>query len=220
MGDRGAQDGTIWDETTPTDASYAYQIDDYNRDVRKGIRSRMALEHEFPASQSTTGEGGRHKYITLQNQTAAPTLYATQYGAVYVQTTGNQLCYVNSTGSTILVTGTAIGTSGSIIRGQRQGSIINLTTNYGLQTATADGFIGVVALCDKNTAAGIGIYIGSGTSTADILISYASQSQYDVSTEATRFKSAFALIQKGKAWRVVVGGAATVYSAYLVTMGE
>jgi len=102
-------DGTTWDETTPVDASYAYQIDDYNRDVRKGVRSRMALEHEFPASQATTGEGGRHKFITLQNQTAAPTLYATQYGAVYVRTTGRQLCYVNSTGAVALVTGTDVG---------------------------------------------------------------------------------------------------------------
>lgn len=93
-------DGTSWDETTPTDATLAIQIDDYNRDLRKGVRSRMAIEHEFPDSQAATAEGGRHKYISLQRYTGAPTaVTGTQVGIVYVKTlgtTGDGLVYINA----------------------------------------------------------------------------------------------------------------------------
>jgi len=76
-------DGDTWDETTPTNATSATQIDDYNRDIRKGVRGRMAQEHEFPDSQSATSEAGKHKYMTLQMQSTHPTLAGTQTGAVY-----------------------------------------------------------------------------------------------------------------------------------------
>jgi hypothetical protein len=94
-------DGTSWDESVPTDATVAIQIDDYNRDLRKGVRNRMALEHEFPASQAATAEGGRHKFVSMQRLTAAPTsvLSGTQVGVVYastVGTTGDSLFYLNA----------------------------------------------------------------------------------------------------------------------------
>ena len=79
-------DGTTWDETTPTDGTDAVQIDDYNRDLRKGMRNRMAIEHEWPSSQSATSEAGQHKFITLQEQAAKPTVSGTQLAAVYVKT--------------------------------------------------------------------------------------------------------------------------------------
>ena len=91
-------DGTTWDETTPTDATVAINIDDYNRDVRVGVRSRMALEHEWPDSQSATSEAGKHKYLTLQMQSTAPTIAGTQVGAVYqktVATTGDALFFLS-----------------------------------------------------------------------------------------------------------------------------
>ena len=81
-------DGTTWDETAPTNATSATQIDDYNRDLRKGISGRLAHEHEFPDSQSATSEGGKHKFMTLQMQTTHPTLAGTQVGAVYQKTDG------------------------------------------------------------------------------------------------------------------------------------
>jgi len=92
-------DGASWDETTPTDATVAINIDDYNRDLRVGVRSRMALEHEWPSSQSATAEAGMHKYMTLQMQSTHPTLAGTQVAAVYartVGTTGDGLFYVNA----------------------------------------------------------------------------------------------------------------------------
>lgn len=101
-------DGDTWDETTPTDSTVAVQIDDYNRDLRKGVRSRMALEHEWPASQSATSEGGEHKFITLQEQGTKPTLSGTQKGAVY-SNTNQELVYENSAGTEIIVvTGTSV----------------------------------------------------------------------------------------------------------------
>lgn len=92
-------DGDTWDEATPTNATIATTIDDYNRDLRIGIRSRMAFEHEWPDSQSATAEGGKHKYITLQMQTGNPGIAGTQTGAVFQMTNGTSadaLIYVNA----------------------------------------------------------------------------------------------------------------------------
>lgn len=84
-------DGTSWDETLPTDNTQAVQIDDHILDVRKGIRSRFALEHESPASQTGTSEAGRHKYITLQEQTGQPTaITGTQIAGVYASSHSTQ----------------------------------------------------------------------------------------------------------------------------------
>lgn len=93
--------GTTWDETTPDNNTEAIYIDDYNMDLRKGLRSRLALEHEWPASQAATSEAGIHKYMTLQRQglndmTAA--VAGTQIGAIYastVGTTGDALFFMN-----------------------------------------------------------------------------------------------------------------------------
>ncbi len=94
-------DGITWDESTPTDATTANQIDDYNRDLRKGVRNRMALEHEWPSSQSATSEAGQHKFISLQSQASVPVIGGTQLGSIYM-----------SSGSTLMFSvGTAAGTS-------------------------------------------------------------------------------------------------------------
>ncbi len=101
-------DGSSWDETTPTDATIAIQIDDYNRDLRKGTSARMRFEHEWPDSQSATSEGGKHKFMTLQDQGAKPTLAGTQVGAIYQKT--SNLWFENSAGTEIqIVAGTSVG---------------------------------------------------------------------------------------------------------------
>lgn len=87
-------------------------IDEYNRDLRKGVRSRLALEHEFPASQSATSEGGRHKYITFQNQTGIPSgaITGTQIACLYVKT--QNLFYANTAGDQVeIVDGTSLALS-------------------------------------------------------------------------------------------------------------
>jgi hypothetical protein len=95
-------DGITWDETLPSDSTTAVSIDDHIKDVRKGIRYRMALEHEFPSSQSVASEAGVHKFITLQNQAAKPTLAGTQVGAVYAKTSA--LYFEDSAGVEIQIT--------------------------------------------------------------------------------------------------------------------
>lgn len=92
-------DGITWDEAKPDDDTLATKIDDYDKDLRKGIRSRLAQEHEFPSSQAGTSEGGKHKFMTLQMQNAAPTLAGTQVGAVYQRTVaaiGDALFFENA----------------------------------------------------------------------------------------------------------------------------
>lgn len=103
-------DGDTWDETNPTNNTFAVQIDDYNKDLRKGTRGRMANEHEWPASQAATAEGGRHKYVSFQDQASLPVgaIDGTQVGGLYVKTQG--LFFVNTASDEIsIVIGTAVG---------------------------------------------------------------------------------------------------------------
>lgn len=99
-------DGSSWDETVPTNATLAVLIDDYDRDLRVGVRSRMSLEHEWPSSQSATNQAGQHKYISLQNQATQPTLSGTQVSALYIKTDGAtsyNLYFADKSGSENLV---------------------------------------------------------------------------------------------------------------------
>ena len=91
-------DGITWDEAAPTDATLATKIDDYNRDVRKGARLRLANEHEWPSSQTGTDEAGQHKFVTFQQQGSTPTMGATQKGIIYLDTDG-ALIFSSSGGS-------------------------------------------------------------------------------------------------------------------------
>ena len=149
-------DGITWDETVPTDATLAVQIDDYNRDLRKGIRGRMALEHEWPASQSVTSEAGAHKFITLQEQGTKPTLSGTQKAAVYAKTDGN-FYFEKSDGTEVtVVSGTAVG-DGKILANGTDANASYLedkinTTHLAMSgTAVTLQATGVFAYYDYNT---------------------------------------------------------------------
>ncbi len=117
-------DGSAWDETNPTNSTIATSIDDYDRDLRLGVRSRMAHEHEWPSSQSATNQGGQHKFVTLQNQAVKPTVSGTQLGAVYTKTSGSglqELYWENEAGTEVQITyrssvGTTSGFSNQLIR--------------------------------------------------------------------------------------------------------
>lgn len=58
-----------WDETTPTDQTEANQIDDFNRNLRKDLRERLAVDHVFTSSDTgqSVGEAtlGNHSQVTL-----------------------------------------------------------------------------------------------------------------------------------------------------------
>jgi hypothetical protein len=63
----------------------------------------MAVEHNFPASQTGTGQGGYHAFMTLTTQTSQPGLVygtATQASAIYAASTGTGVSTVirNSAG--------------------------------------------------------------------------------------------------------------------------
>lgn len=109
-----AGDGVVWNEALPDNNTLAHQIDDYNRDIRLGVRSRMAREHMWPASQTGTGEGGHHSFITFQQQTGAPALSTsiTQVGALYVGSSGDgyPLTFENSAGTSVVL----VNSSGKI----------------------------------------------------------------------------------------------------------
>ena len=114
-------DGVTWAENLPDNSVLAHQIDDYNRDLRVGVRTRMAREHIWTSSQTATNEGGHHNFLTLQMQTAAPTLAGTSGGALWVGT-NKAFYFTNSTGTDIMLVNTnfnipvvVTGTQGSIL---------------------------------------------------------------------------------------------------------
>lgn len=109
-------DGTVWNEALPDNSTLAHQIDDYDRDLRIGVRSRMAREHVWTSSQTATNEGGHHNFVTFQQSTAAPSLSTalTQVGALYCGSSGDgyPLVFENSAGTTY----TLVSTIGDAIR--------------------------------------------------------------------------------------------------------
>jgi len=129
-------DGSGWDNTTPTDATVATSIDDYNRDLRIGVQGRMNLEHEWPASQSATSEGGRHKFITFIDDTK-PTLSGTQVAGIYSKT--DNLFFEKSAGTEVqIVAGTAVG-DGKILMSATDTSAGYLIDKVDGATITASG---------------------------------------------------------------------------------
>jgi len=99
-----AYDGAAWNETVPTNATAAHEIDDIARDIKIGVRSRLAVEHVWGSSQAATSSAGYHTYISLQGQTGAPSLAVvagtTQCGLLYAATDGG-LLYRHATGTSV-----------------------------------------------------------------------------------------------------------------------
>ena len=116
-------DGVNWNESVPDNNTLAYLIDDYDRDLRVGVRKRLDREHVWSDSQTATNEGGHHRYITFQAQTAAPTLIATSAGAIYVgaSSAGYPLMFENSGGTEY----TIVSSAGEFGGGSPAGAIIS-----------------------------------------------------------------------------------------------
>ena len=111
-----AYDGSTWDETNPTNATPANELDDISVDIKKGISGRLNKEHAWPSSQASTASGGTHTYISFAPQTAAPSLPVvlgtTQNGALYTTSGGHSLIYKNSAGSAVTIVGGSADTGG------------------------------------------------------------------------------------------------------------
>lgn len=97
-----AFDGAAWDEANPDNNDLANEIDDFMRDDKKAVSGRMRHEHVFPASQAATNEGGFHKFVTFQAQTAAPGLVygtSTQLGAIWASSGSKNILIEDSAGN-------------------------------------------------------------------------------------------------------------------------
>ena len=170
-------DGDTWDETNPTNSTLATLIDDYDRDLRKGVRSRMNREHEWPASQAATSEGGQHRFITLQNQSTKPTLAGTQTSAVYTKTigtTGNALFFQNSAGVETQI----INSAGT---GLRAGHVVQVVQTTLTSSTQASGYTAFSSTSQPTTNQGFLLMSRTITPTATssvLLIDY--EVYYDV----------------------------------------
>ncbi|MBW1996421.1 MAG: hypothetical protein JRJ29_00510 [Deltaproteobacteria bacterium] len=61
-----------WDETSPTDNTNAVDIDNEIRKLRTDVRERLAQDHNFASSDTTTNDDiGRHKQITFYDDLAS-----------------------------------------------------------------------------------------------------------------------------------------------------
>lgn len=128
-------DGSSWDETNPQQSTLANTIDSYDRDIRVGVRGRMALEHEWPSSQSVTSAAGYHKFVTLQSQASKPTIAGTQLGAIYMKTVGSglqEMFWENELGTEVQLTsrGNPLPNSGGVLQttGTQSGAVLTGTT--------------------------------------------------------------------------------------------
>ena len=135
-------DGIVWDETLPSNDTNLSDGDDHQRHNKAAVRSRMALEHTWPSSQTGTAEGGRHTSVTFQPATTNPSalVAGTTAGAVSMVTSGSGYEFIaaDSAGKNVQITfvgGLNIGTGK--IASQTKGDMI-----YAVD-ATTGGFTGL-----------------------------------------------------------------------------
>lgn len=145
-----AYDGQQWDETNPTNSTLANEIDDNMRDMKQGVSGRMRNEHVWPASQGATASGGQHSYISLQGQSASPSLpvvgTTTQLAVIWASqgsqnllikaSNGSSYVFFNSSAGALSIIGaqySATGSAGELIIGGSGGiaTIISPATTNG-----------------------------------------------------------------------------------------
>jgi len=59
-------------ETSPTDADYIKDIDDYIRGLATAIRERLAVDHAFYANEGGATDVGMHRQVTFLNTGSPP----------------------------------------------------------------------------------------------------------------------------------------------------
>lgn len=95
--------GDTWNESSPTNADVANEIDDNFRDLKVGLSGRLRKEHIWPASQTNTSEAGPHLYVTLYPSTAAPTLpivgTTTQVAGIWASSGSQAIMIIDSVGN-------------------------------------------------------------------------------------------------------------------------
>jgi len=154
-----AFNGVVWNESIPTNSDLAAEIDDYMRDIKLAVRSRMALEHGWPSAQTGTNNAGFHTFITLSAQTGTPVLtyggVTTQFGAIWASSGTKSIMVTDSAGNNhvLLASGKGIGIVGAFYS--------STGTQGDMLIGTSGGTIKVLA------ASAPGYVLVSNTSTAD-----------------------------------------------------
>lgn len=144
--------GVTWNEAKPDNDSAANTIDDFNRHLQEAVRSRMALEHIWPAAHTGTSSAGQHTFLTLQPQAAAPTMAGTTAGGLYVSTAPHSLMFVASQAGTALGIIMDTGAVLQVATGGTQGGIVIASAaNTGGVVFLAASAEGLVLLCHTVT---------------------------------------------------------------------
>jgi len=146
-------DGQSWNEGAPVNSNLAADLDDNIRDLKIGVRSRMANEHGWRDSQLSTGSDGYHKFVSLTTQTAQPGLVygtATQAAAIYAISSGTGVSTVvrNSAGYEMTLGHSAYLGGGIVPKGvivMWSGTIATIPFGWAL----CDGNNGTTNLVDK-----------------------------------------------------------------------
>lgn len=88
-----------WDETSPTDSDYGYQIDDFIRNLKEAIRERLAVEHAFYSDETGHSDVGEHKKGSARINFGAaadiPSNNSDNPGAVYAETDDKNIKFDN-----------------------------------------------------------------------------------------------------------------------------
>lgn len=149
-------DGSQWDESNPTNSTLANEIDDVSRDMKIGVRSRMAQEHIWPSVQTGTSGGGYHSYISFQSLTATPAVpvvaATTQSGILFMS--GGNLIFENSAGTlfTVISSGNVLNVAGAQYSATGTLGDVLVGTGTGLVRALAASAPGLALITNTNTA--------------------------------------------------------------------
>lgn len=148
-------DGAVWDESTPNDGTFVNQGDDHIRDVRKGVRARLALEHVWPTTQTGTADAGYHTYITFSPQTGVPTMpvvaSTTQSGMFFM--TAGHLMFQNSAGSvaTLISSGKGLNVQNAVYSSTGTQGDMLIGSTGGVLKVLAASTDGMVLVTHTNT---------------------------------------------------------------------
>lgn len=230
-------DGTQWDETNPQQSTLANTIDSYDRDLRVGVRLRMANEHVWPSIQTGSSQAGQHLFITLRAQTAAPGLSGSQVASVYVDSTPNLIFNNGSTNYTLnagfivlSATDTTPGylaskiTTGLAIIGTTAGSPLGVSAAFGAWSslsagttyqATADGLV-VAFMNNTNNNSLLRGYSDSSTSPSTLR----SASSLNSGAAGASYLNIMFPVKKGDYFHVNTSGTADTITMYFVPLGS
>lgn len=160
-------ESTGWNESIPVAGDLVSEGPDNFRAALTRIRARMAQEHAWPSSQTSSNQAGYHTFITLSGQTASPSLtyatFTTQLAALWASSGSKSVILTDSAGTNyilmqsgagvVLVNGT--GSIGALPVVTSGGGTISVTASKagyvlmsnGATTVPTYNPVGAIAFC-------------------------------------------------------------------------